>query len=268
MKAEPMNDTASPVAVLIESHDGVAVVTLNRPEVHNAVDEAMRAQLAAVLAQAAADQSIGVVVITGAGLRAFSAGMDLREFAASPMSVTDRRRQRRARAAPLADFAKPVIAAVNGVAIGFGLELALQCDIVIAADHATFALAEVRRGIIPGSGGTQRLARRIGQGRAMEMILTGRTVDAELALRYGLLEYVVPADELMPKAQSLAREILANAPVAVQLAREAVRRGAELPLADGLRLEDDLLAIAMGTQDALEGPQAFAQKRPPRWQGQ
>lgn len=263
-----MSDTPAPVTVLLEAREGVAVVTLNRPDVHNAVDEAMRVQFAAAMAQAAADPAIGVVVITGASSRAFSAGMDLREFAATPQSVTARRHQRRARANPLADFAKPVIAAVNGVAIGFGLELVLQCDIIIAAANATFALAEVRRGIIPGGGGTQRLARRIGQGRAMEMILTGRTVDAELALRYGLLEYVVPAEKLMARARALAREILANAPVAVQLAREAVRRGVELPLADGLRLEDDLLAIAMGTEDAREGPLAFAQKRQPRWSGE
>jgi enoyl-CoA hydratase/carnithine racemase len=263
-----MSDTPIPATVLLEDDEGVAVVTLNRPEVHNAVDEAMRVQLAAVMAQAAADPAIGVVVITGAGSRAFSAGMDLREFASAPLSVTARRRQRRARANPMADFAKPVIAAVNGVAIGFGLELVLQCDIIIGAANATFGLAEVRRGIIPGGGGTQRLARRIGQGRAMEMILTGRSVDAQLALRYGLLEYVVPAEELMARARALAREILANAPVAVQLAREAIRRGAELPLAAGLRLEDDLLAIAMGTEDAREGPQAFAQKRQPRWSGE
>ena len=264
----PQDNTQPPLTVLLESDAGIAVVTLNRPYVHNAVDEAMRVQLAAVMASVAADPAIGVVVLTGAGSRAFSAGMDLREFAATPMSVTARRRQRRARANPLADFAKPVIAAVNGVAIGFGLELVLQCDIVIAAENATFAFAEVRRGIIPGGGGTQRLARRIGLGRAMEMILTGRTVDAELALRYGLLEYVVPAEELMARAQGLSREILANAPVAVQLAREAVRRGIEMPLADGLRLEEDLLAVAMGTQDSREGPEAFAQKRLPLWRGE
>ncbi len=263
-----MNDTQDPMSVRLEIHAGVAVVTLDRPEVHNAFDERMREHLAAAMAKASADPQVGVVVITGAGPRAFSAGMDLREFAATPMSVTARRRQRRARATPLADFSKPVIAAINGVAIGFGLELALQCDILVASSSATFALAEVRRGIIPGSGGTQRLARRIGQGRAMEMILTGRTVDAVSALQYGLVEYVVPAEELMAKADALAREILANAPVAVQLAREAVRRGIDLPLAAGLRLEDDLLAIAMGTEDSREGPQAFTQKRPPRWRGE
>ena len=262
------HDMPGPVTVRLQSDAGVAVVTLDRPEVHNAFDERMREQLAAAMAQSAADPEIGVVIITGAGPRAFCAGMDLREFAATPMSVTARRRQRRARAAPLSDFSKPVIAAVNGVAIGFGLELALQCDILVSAQNATFALAEVRRGIIPGGGGTQRLARRVGHGRAMEMILTGRTVDADLALRYGLVEYVVPAEELMARTTALAREILANAPVAVQLAREAVRRGMDLPLAEGLRLEDDLLAIAMGTEDSREGPQAFAQKRPARWRGE
>jgi len=254
--------------VLAENRAGLAVITLNRPEVHNAVDEDLRAQLGLVMAQAAADTGIGAVVLTGAGSRAFCAGMDLREFAAASMSVTARRRQRRMRANPLADFPKPLIAAVNGVALGLGLELALQCDMVIAAKNASFALAEVRRGIIPGSGGTQRLARRIGQGRAMELILTGRTVDAPSALAYGLVEYVVPAEELLPRAEALAREILANAPVAVQLAREAVRRGLELPLAEGLRLEDDLVAITFGTEDAREGPLAFSQKRPPRWRGE
>lgn len=254
--------------VLLENRAGVAIVTLNRPEVHNAVDDALRAQLAAVLAQAAGDPEVGVVVLTGAGTRAFCAGMDLREFAAASLSVTARRRQRRARPNPLADFPKPVIAAVNGLAIGLGLELVLQCDIVIAAAHASFGLAEVRRGILPGNGGTQRLARRIGQGRALEMILTGRTMDASVAAGYGLVEHVVPAEELLARAEALGREILANAPVAVQLARDAVRRGLELPLADGLRLEDDLLAIAMATQDAREGPLAFAQKRPPDWRGE
>lgn len=254
--------------VLVDNREGLAVVTLNRPEVHNAVDEDLRAQLGSVMAQAAADPAIGAVVLTGADSRAFCAGMDLREFAATSMSVTARRRQRRTRANPLADFPKPLIAAVNGVALGLGLELVLQCDMAVAAANASFALAEVRRGIIPGNGGTQRLARRIGQGRAMELILTGRSVDAPSALAYGLVEYVVPAEELLPRAEALAREILANAPVAVQLAREAVRRGLELPLAEGLRLEDDLVAITFGTEDAREGPLAFSQKRPPRWRGE
>lgn len=254
--------------VLLEQRSGVAVVTLNRPEVHNAVDERVRARLASVMAQAAAAPEVGVVVLTGAGSRAFCAGMDLREFAATPMSITARWRQRRDRANPLADFPKPVIAAVNGVAMGLGLELMLQCDIVIAAENASFALAEVRRGLIPGNGGTQRLARRIGQGRAMEMILTGRVVNTAQAQDYGLVEYVVPPGDLLARADALAREILGNAPVAVQLARDAVRRGIDLPLGAGLRLEDDLVAIVMGTEDAKEGPTAFAEKRPPRWRGE
>jgi enoyl-CoA hydratase len=254
--------------IVCEQRDGVVVVTLNRPEAHNAIDDAMRSRLAEVLAGVAADPRAAVLVLTGAGERAFCAGMDLREFAAVQASVTARRRERRARTHPLADFPKPTIAAVNGLALGLGLELVLQCDIVIASANASFALAEVRRGIIPGSGGTQRLARRIGQGRAMEMVLTGRTVDANTALGYGLVEYVVPSAQLLMRAETLAREILVNAPVAVQLARDAVRRGLEMPLADGLRLEDDLLGIALATHDAREGPEAFAQKRPPQWRGE
>ena len=176
-------------------------------------------------------------------------------------------RERRERANPLALFSKPVIAAVNGFALGLGLELVFQCDIVVATSSASFALAEVRRGLIPGAGGTQRLARRIGQGRAMEMTLTGRTVGADDALAYGLVEYVVAPADLMAKTESIAREILANAPMAVQLAKEAVKRGLEMPLADGLRLEDDLVVIVTSTEDAREGPLAFAEKRLPQWRG-
>lgn len=259
--------TPAPDALLVEARGGIALITMNRPEVHNAVDERLRAQLASAMAQAAADPLVGVVVLTGAGTRAFCAGMDLREFAATPMSIAARRQQRRARSNPLDRFPKPVIAAVNGMALGLGLELVLQCDIVLAAESARFALAEVRRGLIPGNGGTQRLARRIGQGRAMEMLLTGRMVSAEQALSYGLVEYVVADDALLARAQALAEEILANAPVAVQLARDAVQRGMEMSLSEGLRLEDDLVAIAMGTEDAREGPKAFAEKRAPQWRG-
>lgn len=252
----------------VEQNAGIAVLTLDRPEVHNAIDEALRARLAAAMAELAADPAIGVLLLTGAGSRAFCAGMDLREFAANPMPVAARRRQRQQRPQPFARFPKPVIGVINGLALGLGLEMALQCDILVAAQSASFALAEVRRGLIPGNGGTQRLARRIGQGRALELVLTGRSIGAAQALAWGLVEYVMPDDQAMAKAQELAREILANAPVAVQLARDAVRRGAEMPLADGLRLEDDLLQVAMGTEDAREGPLAFAQKRAPVWRGE
>lgn len=259
--------TQQPDPVLFEARSGIAFITLNRPQVHNAVDERTRVQLSAALSRAASDLDIGVAVLTGSGTRAFCAGMDLREFAATPMSAAARKRQRRERANPLALFSKPVIAAVNGFALGLGLELVLQCDIVVASSSASFALAEVRRGLIPGAGGTQRLARRIGQGRAMEMTLTGRTVGADDALAYGLVEYVVAPEDLMAKTESIAREILANAPMAVQLAKEAVKRGLEMPLADGLRLEDDLVVIVTSTEDAREGPLAFAEKRLPQWRG-
>jgi enoyl-CoA hydratase/carnithine racemase len=254
--------------LIVENRAGVAVLTLNRPAVRNAIDERLRVKLASAMAELGSDPDVRVLVLTGAGSRAFCAGMDLREFAAAPVSMIDRREQRRIRPDPFAAFPKPTIAAVNGAAFGAGLELMLQCDIAIAAASATFALPEVRRGLIPGWGGTQRLARRIGQGRALELILTGRTITAELGLQYGLVQRIVGDEELLPAAESLGREMLANAPIAIQLARDAIRRGLDMPLAQALRLEDDLVGIAMATEDAREGALAFAQKRPPHWKGQ
>jgi enoyl-CoA hydratase/carnithine racemase len=247
----------------------VAIVTLNRPDAMNAISMQMRADLRQALETLRQDPAIGAVVLTGSGEKAFSAGMDLREFAKTnaDVPVAEMKRFRWAQAEGIAAFDKPIIAAVNGVAIGGGVELALLCDLVFAAEEASFAFAEIKRGLMPGNGGTQRLSRRIGQARALEMILTGRSVGAREALSLGLVEYVVPRSELLAKAVALAEQMAAQAPVAVRSAKAAIRRGAELSLDDGIRLEQDLAAFLYTTEDAKEGPRAFLEKRAPIWRG-
>jgi len=262
--------TPSPYETLSVARQGrVAVLTLNRPEAMNAINMRMRAELRTALDALRRDPEVGAAVLTGAGTKAFCAGMDLREFAQAnaDVPIAEMRRFRWEQGEGFATFDKPVIAAVNALAIGGGVELALQCDLVFAAEGASFAFAEVKRGLMPGNGGTQRLARRIGTARALEMILTGRSVAAGEALSFGLVEYVVPAAGLLERAVALAEQMAANAPVAVRCARDAVRRGAEMPLADGLRLEQDLASFLYTTEDAKEGPRAFLEKRQPVWQG-
>ncbi|WP_246663755.1 enoyl-CoA hydratase/isomerase family protein [Tardiphaga sp. vice278] len=259
----------SPETLNVSVQGQVAIVAMNRPEAMNAISMQMRADLRETLETLRRDPDIGAVVLTGNGEKAFSAGMDLREFAQTNagMPVAEMKRFRWAQAEGIAAFDKPIIAAVNGVAIGGGLELALLCDLVFAAENATFAFAEIKRGLMPGNGGTQRLSRRIGQARALEMILTGRSVSAEEALALGLVEYVVPKAELLGKAVALAAQMAAQAPVAVRSAKAAIVRGAELSLDDGIRLEQDLAAFLYTTEDAQEGPRAFLEKRAPVWRG-
>jgi enoyl-CoA hydratase/carnithine racemase len=247
----------------------VAVVTLNRPAAMNAINMQMRADLRQALEALRHDPEVGAAVLTGSGEKSFSAGMDLREFAQTNANVpiAEMKRFRWAQGEGIAAFDKPIIAAVNGVAIGGGVELALLCDMVFAATGASFAFAEIKRGLMPGNGGTQRLSRRIGQARALEMILTGRSVSADEALALGLVEYVVPAPDLLAKAVALAEQMAAQAPVAVRSAKAAIRRGAELSLDEGIRLEQDLAAFLYTTEDAAEGPRAFLEKRAPAWRG-
>jgi enoyl-CoA hydratase/carnithine racemase len=263
-----MSSTA-PATVAVTRHGRVAVLTIDRPGAMNAINMQMRAELRSALEGLRREPEIGAAVLTGAGDKAFSAGMDLREFAQSNANVpvAEMRRFRWEQGEGIAAFDKPIIAAVNALAVGGGVELALQCDLIFAAEQASFAFAEVKRGLMPGNGGTQRLARRIGQPRALEMILTGRTVDAAQALAIGLVEYVVPRATLLEQAVALAEAMAANAPVAVRSARMAIRRGAGLSLEEGLRLEQDLAAFLYTTDDAAEGPKAFLEKRPPVWQG-
>ncbi len=256
-------------AIRYELADGIATITLNRPAVHNAMNERMREELTACFGELTQSEDARVVVVTGTGERAFSAGADIREFVAPqvPVRFRDGRRRVDFRAA-MDRCPQPIIAAIRGFALGGGLELALACDIRIAGEDSQLGLTEVNLAIIPGGGGTQRLPRLVGRGKALEMILTGGRIDAREALRIGLVERVVPATEVLSSAQALARTLAEKAPVALRYAKEAVVKGLGLPLEDGLRLENDLATLLRTTDDRIEGAKAFLEKRKPRFTGQ
>ncbi len=255
-------------AIQYELGDGVATVTLNRPDVHNAMNDLMRRELKRCFESVADADDVRVVVVTGAGAKAFSAGADIREFVEPLVPTRFRDSRRRVDFRAVMDRCpQPIIAAIGGYAFGGGLELALACDIRIAAANATLGLTEVNLAIIPGGGGTQRLPRVVGRGKALEMILTGARIPADEALRIGLVERVVPEGQALAAATGLARTLAARAPVALRYAKEAVVKGLELPLADGLRLETDLSTLLRTTEDRVEGAKAFLEKRPPRWTG-
>ena len=251
-----------------ESKDGILTLTLDRPDVLNAMNNAMRRQLLDIFTRLRSDDTVKVVVITGAGERAFCAGADIREFLEPPTPTHFREARKRLDfRAEMERCSQPIIAAIRGFALGGGLELALACDIRIAAEDAQLGLSEINLAIIPGGGGTQRLPRLVGRGKALEMILTGMRVPAAEALRIGLVERVVPVSELMTAAQGLARQIADKAPIALRYAKEAVVGGLGLPLADGIRLENDLSTLLRTTEDRVEGAKAFGEKRKPKWTG-
>jgi enoyl-CoA hydratase len=250
----------------VEAH--VATITLNRPDVLNAQNDVLRRELTEIFGALVTDDDVKVAVITGAGDRAFSAGADIREFVepASPTQLRERRKRIDFRAA-MDRCPQPIIAAIHGFALGGGLELALACDIRIAAANAQLGLTEINLAIIPGGGGTQRLSRLVGRGKALEMILTGMRIPADEALRIGLVERVVPAGEALAAATELARTIAGKAPIALRYAKESVVKGLGMSLEDGLRLEGDLSTLLRTTEDRLEGARAFLEKRAPRWTG-
>jgi enoyl-CoA hydratase len=245
---------------------GVALITLDRQRSLNALDFALIAELTDALEELDAEPSCHCMVLTGAGTRAFAAGADIGELSGqTPISLTvenDFHRWER-----IKRIRTPLIAAVRGVALGGGCELAMTCDMIIAAEDAEFGQPEIRLGVMPGAGGTQRLTRAIGKARAMEMILTGRTMGAREAEARGLVTRVVPAEATLGAALELAAEIAAMPPVAALAAKEAVNRAFELSLEAGLEFERRSFFLLFGSEDQREGMAAFAEKRPPTWSG-
>ncbi len=249
-----------------ETIDGVALVTLDRPEARNAINDALLGQLVAALGRLDADPACRCIVLTGAGERAFAAGADIREMAgetAASLIASDRF----ARWEAIGSLRTPLVAAVRGFALGGGCEIAMSCDMIIAGDDAVFGQPEIKLGIIPGAGGTQRLARAVGRSRAMELILTGRMVDAREAERIGLVSRVVPAAETLATALELAATIATMPPLAVVAAKEAIARADELPLREGLAFERRTFYLLFGSADQREGMAAFLEKRTPTWTG-
>ena len=256
--------------VLFERDGHVATITINRPEAMNSLNQGVRRGLADGLMQLRDDPELWLGIVTGAGERAFSAGADLVEMSQRRQSGGGDPFWEPAAVPSLTrglTVDKPIIAAINGYCLGGGLELAMACDIRIAAEHAQFGQPEVMRGIIPGSGGTQRLPRTIPLGPALELLFTGERISAQEAFRLGLVNRVVPASELMSEARKLADRINQNAPLAVRAAKEAALRGIQVPLEQGLRIEAFLSRILRETEDSREGPRAFAEKRPAQFKG-
>jgi enoyl-CoA hydratase len=246
--------------------EGVALVTIERPEVLNALDFDLLDQLADELARLDADGACRAIVLTGSGTRAFAAGADIKELAVqTPVSLLVE--DRFAVWERIAATRKPVIAAVRGFALGGGCELAMSCDLIVAGDDARFGQPEINLGVMPGAGGTQRLTRAIGRARAVDLVLTGRTITAHEAEAMGLVTRVVPADETLDAALELAGTIAAKAPVAVLAAKEAVRLAEELPLSAGLRHERRAFFALFASDDQTEGMAAFVEKRRPEWKG-
>jgi enoyl-CoA hydratase len=253
--------------LLVEISDRIATVTINRPDKLNALNDAMMGEIGAVIEALGVDSNVGAIILTGAG-RAFVAGADISRLAAAQTGELEkfaRRGQDVFRRIEVSS--KPVIAAVNGFALGGGCELALSCHIRIASTQAKFGLPEVKLGLIPGYGGTQRLPRLIGRGAALQMILTGDTIDGTEAARLGLANAVVEPDALIGAARTMAATMLKNAPIAMARAIESVDVGLDATLEDGLRLEARLFGSLESTADMREGTKAFLEKRPPGFRG-
>ena len=262
------------MAVLFEKKERIAIITINRPEAMNSLDGETLDGLNKAWIEFRDDPDLWVAIITGAGQRAFCAGGDLKGLGDYYSSITPVERREKAEKGPGVggitrnlDIWKPIIAAINGHCLAGGLEIALACDIRIAAETATFGLTEVSRGIIPAAGGTQRLTRLISLAKSLEMILCADRIDAQEALKVGLVSRVVPVKDVMAEAIKTAERICQNAPLAVRAAKEAIYRGLDLPLAEGLRLEQFLAEPIRQTEDAKEGPKAFSEKRVPRFKG-
>ncbi|HEU0053784.1 MAG TPA: enoyl-CoA hydratase-related protein [Longimicrobium sp.] len=251
----------------VETESGVALITIDRQEKRNALNSTVRAELVAALDALRDDDSARVLVITGAGEKAFVAGADIGEFAErTPLEQRAAMTGRRV-FDEVAAYPKPVIAMINGFCLGGGCELALACDVRVAADTAKLGQPEINLGIIPGGGGTQRLPRVVGTGQAMRLVLSGELVDAAEALRIGLVDVVHPAAELRERTLEFARKMAEKSPVALRMAKSAVRAAAEMPLAAGLQYETELFVTCFASDDKREGVAAFLEKRPANFTG-
>jgi enoyl-CoA hydratase len=257
--------------LLYEKRARIGCVTLNRPRLLNAQSPEMFEELAQVFAEMKRDPEVGAVILTGAGDRAFCAGADINFLTqlaqTTPMAAKTFVEKNRLAFGAIAHLGKPVIAAVNGFALGGGCELAMACHMRIASDNARFGQPEINLGLFPGAGGTQRLPRLVGRGIALEMMLTGEPISAQEAHRIGLVNKVVPVAELMATAETLAQQILSKAPLAVGVILEAVQHGLEMTLTEGLQLEENLFGVICGTEDMREGTAAFLDKRPAHFTG-
>jgi enoyl-CoA hydratase len=251
--------------VLRDRREHVEIVTINRPEARNAINGAVSRSLSSTMDELADDADCWAVVITGSGDKAFSAGMDLKAFAsgesggASEASGGFAGLTRR-------DFAKPLIAAVNGAALAGGFEIMLSCDLVVAAEHATFGIPEVKRGLIAAAGGLIRMPKRLPIAIALELAMTGDPIDAARAFALGLVNKVVPAASLLDEALALAERIAANAPLAVRCSKSVMQRAGDLTESEGWKINSEAARIVFSSPDAMKGPVAFAEKRAPRWQ--
>jgi len=256
-----------PETILVEREGRVAILTINRPDKLNALNQQVRDEMLEILAGIETDDAVGAVVITGAGEKSFIAGADIGEFAGrTPFD------QRYSMRSPrvfdiMSSFPKPVIAMINGFCLGGGCELAMSCDIRVASEKARFGQPEINLGLIPGGGGTQRLPRLVGVGHAMRLILTGDMIGAAEAKEIGLVELVVPAEELRAKTLELAGKIASKSPLTLKVAKEALRASERLSVEDGIVYERDLFCLCFSSADKEEGVKAFLEKRPAAWTG-
>lgn len=256
------------MSIDFEIDNGIAAITINRPEKLNAMDGEHYSALSEAWQRVRDDNDIRVAIITGAGERSFSTGADIKSFVAAPPGLEEMWLTQKEQILNRGlEVWKPVISAVNGYCVGGGMTLLLATDVRIAAPHATFSLAEVKRGVIAGNGGTQRILSQLPYAIGLEMLLTGDSMDADTAARWGLINRIVPADQLMTEALDVAHKIAAHAPLATQAAKELAIRARDLPLSTGLRFEQIVNRMLHFSEDAKEGPKAFSEKRKPKFKG-
>ncbi len=254
--------------LLVAKRDGLAVVTVNRPDKLNALNARTIAELDAAFADLSTDDAVRGVLLTGAGEKAFVAGADIAELATeSPVGGKERAVRGQKVLERIENLGKPVVAAVNGFALGGGCELALACHVRVASENARLGTPEVKLGIMCGYGGTQRLSRLVGKGRALELLLTGEMVDAQEALRIGLVNRVVPQGKLLEEAEALLGKMIANGPISLRFTLDAVNAGLDMPLAEAQSFEATLFGLICTTEDMKEGTKAFIEKRKPQFKG-